>query len=167
TNNGTFTAGTGAVNFNGGSAQTIGGASATTFNNLMINNASGVTLNADITIAGTLTLSSGPLAIGSRTLTLNNAITITGGSFTSNADGTVIYNQSSNGQNVAPGNYGNLTFSNFTKTLPNGGTVTIGGLFTTGVAGGHTVTGSTVEFNGASAQTIPTGFTTYNNLTLN
>jgi CSLREA domain-containing protein len=167
TNNGTFTPNTGTVNFNGGSTQTVSGSATNTFNNLTINNANGVTLNADITINATLTLTSGALAIGSRTLTLNNALTITGGSFSSNANGTVNYNQSTNGQNVAPGNYGNLTFSNFTKTMPSSGTIKIAGTFTTGAAGGHTITGSTVEFNGSSAQAIPANFTIYNNLTLN
>ncbi len=167
TNNGNFTANNGTVNFNGSAAQTISGSSTTTFNNLTINDASGVTLNANITINATLTLTAGALAIGSRTLTLNNGITITGGSFTSAATGTVNYNQSSNGQNIAPGNYGNLTLSNFTKTLPSSGTVKIAGAFTVGVAGGHTFTGSTVEFNGTAAQTLPPNFPTYNNLTLN
>jgi predicted outer membrane repeat protein len=167
TNNGTFTPNDGTVNFNGSLAQSLGGSSTTAFNNLTINNASGVTLNANITINATLTLTAGALAIGSRTLTLNNGITITSGSFTSAANGTVNYNQSSNGQNVAPGNYGNLTFSDFTKTLPSSGSVKIAGTFTVGAAGGHTITGSTVEYNGAAAQTIPAAFTTYNNLTLN
>jgi predicted outer membrane repeat protein len=167
TNNGTFTPNNGTVNFNGSLGQTIGGSSTTTFNNLTINNAAGVSLNADIAINATLTLQAGPLAIASRTLTLNNTITIGSGSFTSNANGTVNYNQSSNGQNIAPGNYGNLTFSNLQKTLPGSGTVKIAGTFTTGAGGGHTLTGSTVEFNGASAQALPSNFTTYNNLTLN
>jgi hypothetical protein len=108
----------------------------------------------------------GPINIGSNTLTLNSGVSGTS-SISSNASGTVNYNQSSNGQNVLPGNYGNLTFSNFTKILPNGGTVNIAGTFTTGAAGGHTVTGSTVGFNGASVQTLPAGFTPYNNLTIN
>jgi hypothetical protein len=167
TNNGTFTANTGTVNFNGGSAQTISGSSTTTFNNLTINNSAGVSLSADIIINATLTLQAGALAIGSRTLTLNNAVSVTSGTITSNANGTVNYNQSSNGQNVAPGTYGNLTFSNFQKTLPGSGTVKIAGTFTTGAGGGHTLTGSTVEFNGVTAQTLPSNFTTYNNLTLN
>jgi predicted outer membrane repeat protein len=167
TNNGTFTPNNGTVNFNGTLAQTIGGSSTTTFNNLTINNSLGVSLGADIAINAILTLQAGTLSIGSRTLTLNNSISIASGSFTSNANGTVNYNQSSNGQNVAPGNYGNLTFSNFQKNLPGSGTVKIAGTFTTGAGGGHTLTGSTVEFNGASAQTLPSNFTTYNNLTLN
>ena len=64
------------------------------------------------------------------------------------------------------GNYGNLTFSNFTKTLPSSGTVSIAGTFNRSY-GGHTITGSTMAFNGASAQTLPATFPTYNNLTIN
>ncbi|HKA18417.1 MAG TPA: C25 family cysteine peptidase [Blastocatellia bacterium] len=167
TNNGTFTPNSGILIFNGSAVQSISGSSTSTFNNLTINNAAGVNLSADIAINALLTLQAGALAIGSRTLTLNNAISIGSGSFTSAANGTVNYNQSSNGQSVAPGNYGNLTFSNFQKTLPGSGTVKIAGVFTTGAGGGHTLTGSRVEFNGASAQTLPSNFTTYNNLTLN
>jgi hypothetical protein len=168
TNSGaTFTHNGGTFNFNGSSAQTIGGSTAMTFNNLTINNSSGVNLGNNETVSSALTLTSGALGVGSNTLTLNGAVTAPGGSLTSNANGTVNYNQSSAGQAILAANYGNLTFSNFAKTLPNGGTVQIRGTFTTGAGGGHTITGSTVEFNGASAQTLPSGFTTYNNLTLN
>jgi hypothetical protein len=168
TNSGaTFNANGGTFNFNGSAAQTIGGTTAMTFNNLTINNAAGVSLGNNETVGAALTLTSGVFAVGSNTLTLNGAVTATGGSLTSNANGTVNYNQSSAGQVILAANYGNLTFSNFAKTLPNGGTVQIRGTFTTGAGGGHTVTGSTVEFNGTSAQTLPSGFTTYNNLTLN
>jgi hypothetical protein len=163
----TFNNGGGTFNFNGSTAQTIGGTTASTFNNLIINNGSGVSLGNNETVNAALTLTNGALGVGSNTLTLNGAVSASGGSLTSNANGTVNYNQSSAGQNVLAANYGNLTFSNFAKTLPNGGTVQIRGVFTTGAGGGHTITGSTVEFNGTSAQTLPSGFTTYNNLTLN
>src|SRR5262249_24292150 len=85
------------------------------------------------------------------------------GSLTSNANGTVNYNQSSNGQPVLAANYGNLTFSNFNKTLPATGTIGIAGTFTPGTGASHTITGSTINFNAAGSQNIP-GFT-YNNLT--
>lgn len=60
-NNGaTFTAGTSTINLNGAAAQSIGGTSATTFNNLTIaNTAGGVSLSADETANGTLRLTSG------------------------------------------------------------------------------------------------------------
>jgi PKD repeat protein len=60
TNNGTFNAGTtGTVLCNGTTAQTIGGASTTTFRNLTIQNAAGVSITHDEDIRGTLTLTTG------------------------------------------------------------------------------------------------------------
>ncbi len=59
-NGGVFQAGTaGTVTCNGTVAQTIGGASLTTFRNLTILNAAGVSLTANERIRGTLTLTSG------------------------------------------------------------------------------------------------------------
>src|SRR5207253_11475385 len=54
--------------------------------------------------------------------------------------------------------------SNFNKTLASSGTIGIAGTFTPGTATGHTVTGSTINFNGAGAQSVPAF--TYNNLTV-
>ncbi|HVM87839.1 MAG TPA: T9SS type A sorting domain-containing protein [Puia sp.] len=78
-NNGTFTAGTSTVNFNGSSAQIIGGSSATSFNNLTINNNSGGvslidgTNNQTKTVTGTLTLTSGLITTStSNLLALSN-----------------------------------------------------------------------------------------------
>jgi fibronectin-binding autotransporter adhesin len=59
-NGGTFSASTGTINLNGAAAQVIGGTSSTTFNNLTIaNTAGGVSLGANETVNGTLTLTSG------------------------------------------------------------------------------------------------------------
>ncbi len=132
-------------------------------NNLIVNRANGVSLSGNNTINGALTLTNGTLAVGTQTLTLNGAVTATGGSLSSAATGTVNYNQAANGQAVLAANYGNLTFSNFNKTLPSSSSVGIAGTFTTGSAIGHTITGSTIDFNGASSQTIPAF--AYNNLT--
>ena len=58
TNNSTFTAGTGAVTFNGTSTQTIGGSSTTAFNNLTINSGATVVVpdsDTPFTVAGTMT----------------------------------------------------------------------------------------------------------------
>ncbi|MGH9871572.1 MAG: DUF4214 domain-containing protein [Pyrinomonadaceae bacterium] len=153
------------VEYIGAAAQT---GSTINYGPLKINNASGVNLAAGTaTVDGTLTLTNGALGVGTSTLVINNGTSVGAGSLTSSATGTVNYNQSGNGQSILAANYGNLTFSNFTKTLPNGGTIGIAGTFTTGATGGHTVTGSTVVFNGTSAQALPSNFTTYNNLTLN
>jgi hypothetical protein len=149
------------VNFNGSSQQSI---PAFTFNNLTLTNAAGANLGGAVTVNSALTLTSGTLGVGSQTLTLNGAVSPTTASITSNTSGTVNYNQSSNGQTVLAANYGNLTLSNFNKTLPSTGTVGIAGTFTPGTANGHTITGSTIDFNGAGAQSIPAF--SYNNLTI-
>jgi hypothetical protein len=75
-NNGTFTPGTGTVNMNGSTAQTIGGSAATTFNNLTINNTAGVSLNRALDVNGTLNLSNGVLSLGNNNLTLGTGGTI-------------------------------------------------------------------------------------------
>jgi len=48
-----------------------------------------------------------------------------------------------------------LTFSAFTKVLPASGTIGIAGTFNpNGVTSGHTITGSTIDFNGTVAQAV-------------
>ncbi|MDT5155788.1 MAG: hypothetical protein QOH51_145, partial [Acidobacteriota bacterium] len=121
-NGGTFNAGGGTVVFGGSAAQSIGGSNQTTFNDVTINNSSGVTLGNSETVGGAQTLTSGALGVGSNTLTLNGGVSFTSGTITSSPNGTVNYNQASNSQNIAPGTYGNLTFSNFQKTFPSGST---------------------------------------------
>jgi hypothetical protein len=76
TKDGTFTASTGTVTFNGSSVQTIGGTMATTFDNLTINNASGVSLGASETVNGTLTLTNGVVTTGANTLSVGSAGTV-------------------------------------------------------------------------------------------
>ncbi|HXK42589.1 MAG TPA: hypothetical protein PKV82_07150 [Anaerolineae bacterium] len=55
TNNGTFTASSSLVTFNGTAEQTIGGSSATTFNNLTINTGATVVVPTTVAVNGTLT----------------------------------------------------------------------------------------------------------------
>ena len=53
------------------------------------------------------------------------------------------------------------------RTLASSGTIVIFSTFTPGT-NSYTITGSTIEYNGTSAQTLPSsGFNTYNNLTIN
>ncbi len=82
-NNGTFLMRTGATTFNGSAAQTIGGASSTSFYRLTINNTSadseGVTLANHQTVANRLTLTDGLLKVASYDLTLGNNATVEGG----------------------------------------------------------------------------------------
>jgi hypothetical protein len=161
---GTRTFSTGAdYTFNGGGAQATG-TGFTGANNLTINNSSGVTLTSSSAIAATLTLMNGALAVGSNTLTLNSSVSVTSGSLTSSSNGTVSYNQGSNGQSVIAATYGNLTLSNFNKTLASSGTIGIAGTFTPG-SGTPTITGSTLDFNNSTGgQTVPAF--NYNNLTV-
>ncbi len=63
-----LSAGTGTVTLNGTSAGTVGGLFSTTFNSLTLNNGSGITLSANVTVDGTLTFTSGMLTTGSNTL---------------------------------------------------------------------------------------------------
>lgn len=149
-----FTPSTSTVIFNGSSAQTITDPNWVYFNNITIDNPNGVSLSADLDVVGTLTLTSGTLAINSKIANLKGAVTATGGTLTSNASGTVQYNQGSDGQNVLAANYGNLTYSNFNKVFASAGTIGIAGTFTAGTATGHTITGSTIDYNGAGAQTV-------------
>jgi hypothetical protein len=69
---------TGLLNFtlNGGSSQDISGANAISFENLTINNGSGVTLSRNIDVTGTLTLTSGNIATSTNTLTVASAGTV-------------------------------------------------------------------------------------------
>ncbi|MGH9871612.1 MAG: DUF4214 domain-containing protein [Pyrinomonadaceae bacterium] len=150
------------VNFNGSALQTI---PAFTFGGLTLTNAvGGANLSGNVTVNAALLLAAGQLGVGTNTLTLNGAASFGAGTLTSSPTGTVIYSQGSPGQaTVLAGTYGNLTFSNFSKTLASTGTIFIAGTFTPGTGVGHTITGSTINFNGTGAQNIP-GFN-YNNLT--
>jgi hypothetical protein len=98
TNSSTFTPSTGTVTFNGSSAQTIGGSSATTFSNLTINNSlgssGGITLNVSpasaTIITGALTLTNGKLITTSTNLlTMNAGSSATSGSASSFVDGPI------------------------------------------------------------------------------
>jgi hypothetical protein len=65
------------VEFNGSAAQFAG---ARAFEGLQTNNSNGVTLNADISVNRTLTLTTGKITTGGNTLTLGASATATGGS---------------------------------------------------------------------------------------
>ncbi|MCK9409477.1 MAG: hypothetical protein M0R68_10130, partial [Bacteroidetes bacterium] len=162
-NAGTFTSGAGKVTFNGTTAQSVTKASVETFNKLAINTTSTtVTMNASITVNDSFQLTSGTVSIGANTLTLDGIVT-SSGTLLSGTTGTVIYNRGAAAQNVLAAEYGNLTFSNFTKVLP-ASLMTIAGTFTPGTAAGHTVTGNTIELNSAGPQTISSF--QYNNIIL-
>jgi hypothetical protein len=74
-NAGTYTPGTNTVTFTGGSAQHQYTRTGTgTFSSLTLNDANGLLLNNNLTIAGTLTLTSGKVTLGSNNLTLSAAV---------------------------------------------------------------------------------------------
>src|SRR5205085_11254259 len=149
----------------GGTGQTI--ASAPTYGNLVLSRGSGSgtttkTLGGTTTVGSTLTVSANAaLDVSTQTLILNGALSATGSQISSASTGTVQYNQSSTGQVVVAANYGNLTFSDFAKTLPASGPIGVAGAFTPGSATGHTITNSTIDFTGGGAQSIP-AFTYFN-----
>jgi hypothetical protein len=88
TNNGTFTANSSTVIFNGSSAQTIAGSSTTTFSGITIDNASGVTLDIATNVNGLLALISGNITSTTGTiLTLSSTATVSGGSTSSFVSG--------------------------------------------------------------------------------
>lgn len=132
---------------------------------LVINKTAGTITNllTDLTITSVGDFRRGTLFVGSNTLVLSNTVSVSAGYISSNTGGTVSYNRQSNSQVIVPGTYGNLTFSNFTKTLPSGQTVEVAGTFTAGSATGHTVTGNTFVFSG-TGQSIPQF--NFNNLTI-
>jgi hypothetical protein len=73
-NTGTFTDAAQSIIFKGGASQIITGSSALTFNNLVWDNAAGVSLQSDININGTLMLTAGKVDLNSRLLTVLSAL---------------------------------------------------------------------------------------------
>ncbi len=78
-NDGTFTATTSTVIFNGSSAQSIGGTSTTTFYNLDIDNSNGVVLDKAVAIDNDLTITNGTFNVNTSNYQIN-----LGGDFTNN-----------------------------------------------------------------------------------
>ena len=137
TNNGTMAHNSGTLSFNGASAQSINGSGASTFNHISLNNVNGLSVasSSNTSISGTLTLTSGKIAIGSNTLTLGGSISgmSASNSFTSSSSsnltlnsalGTIYFDQSTpNTTNVIK----NLTLGiSATATLGNALNITAG-----------------------------------------
>ena len=82
TNNGSYTHNNGLANFNGTALQYITGTSATTFNNLTLNNTSGLRMDVNANVNSTLTLSNGNLMVyPGVTLNIVSGTTVAGSGF--------------------------------------------------------------------------------------
>jgi hypothetical protein len=174
------------INFNGTSNQSVPMPVATAlYDNIQINctGGTGATLAAAVNttnVAGNITVQTGTFNNGgfaivgnaTKAFQVDNGTTfrLTGTStmpsgFTTTTLGitsTVDYNGSGT-QTVAAQNYGHLTSSSTgARTLASSGTIGVASVFTPGT-NAFTITGSTFDFNGSGAQTIPAF--DYNNLT--
>lgn len=137
TNNGSIALPNTSWIFNGTSAQTIGGSSDSSLGNMTMNNSAGVTLSRNVTVPGTLTLTSGNITAGSYVLAVTGTYcpaSISGGSAASYVIGNL-----------------RLSFPpyNATCTYPIGDTsayapMTIDFPWFAGIGGG-TLTGSTTK----------------------
>jgi hypothetical protein len=82
-NDGTVVDGGQTITFKGTSSQIIRGSAVTTFNNLVLDNAAGIALQQNATVANTLVLTSGQVNLNANTLTITNtdplAVTRTSG----------------------------------------------------------------------------------------
>jgi hypothetical protein len=130
---GTFTAGTGTVNYYG-AAQTI---AAVTYNNLIINQSSGsASLNGDVTVNGVLTLTNGGITTGSNKVIITANGSVSGGSTSSHIIGNLQ-------KNVATGSSVSRTFevgtaSGYDPIVVNFGSVSVAGnLIANATAGEH------------------------------
>lgn len=158
------------VEYNGG-AQTV---EAGTYTTGLTIAGSGDKTGEVITVNGNLTINSGRI-LNMGTNVLSGTVTSTSGTGTLRTQNTTAtpvptgktwtftleYN-SVNAQTVVNGFYTRLNGTGGNRTLQNAGTISISEVFTVG-AGTYTVTGSTVDFNGAT-QNIPAF--TFNNLTI-
>ena len=139
-----------------------------------------MTILNDLTVtSGTLDVAGDQLNVGHNLSVANGATLRVGGTnnfpavtgtATFGSTSTVEYYFPGGPQTVAAANYGGLTISGArttnSVTLAGAGSIGIAGTFnpsTTFSSGGFVVTGSTVDFNGTGAQTIPAF--NYNNLT--
>ena len=74
TTNGTVVPGTSTVTLNGSTGQSIAGTAATPAFNLVVDDPGGVTMAANLTVTGTLTLTNGQLNVATRLLTISNPL---------------------------------------------------------------------------------------------
>src|SRR6266540_1467025 len=180
THNGSFDGTGGTVTFTGNTASIVGGAnSPITFGALTVaKNAASAVLAADLTGLLDLTVASGTLDTATRVLSQDVAggdLSIQAGAtmkiggtntlpvfanYLFDPAGTVEYSGTGT-QTITVENYGSLASSSTgARILPSVGTIGIAGSFTPGT-NPYTVTGSTIDYNGAGGQTIA-AFNYYN-----
>jgi hypothetical protein len=136
TNNGTFTPGTGTVNFTGNTAQSIGGNNASNFYNLSVNKSgNSLTLSNPTTVANTMTMTAGNIVTTTANLLTVGTSTTSVGSLNWTA-GSVVgplqrYFSATANATIASGIFpvGNTTNNrfaqvNFTANPTTGGTIT-------------------------------------------
>ncbi len=168
------------ITFNGTGAQTIGGTSSTTFNNLTMSKSSGtLTLGGNIAVAGNWTNNGGTLSAGTSTVTFSGASKTIGGTTSTTFNsvtvtGTITLDQAITIAGDLTVSAGTLDLSTYTAnrstaggtlTVANGATLKIGG--TNGFPlnySTHTLgSTSTVEYSGTN-QTVSNE--SYGHLTL-
>jgi Ig-like domain CHU_C associated/Secretion system C-terminal sorting domain len=142
------------IEYNGSSSQFMGTGHPSGSNiDAVINNATGVSLAANVTIGGNLTLTAGNLSVGSKTLTL-------GGNVTPNSHFILVISSSSLVINGS-GAFGTFPFSSGVKTFKNftlnrvGGSVKFANDVT--ITGTLTFTSGNLNFN-ATTLRIPGSF---------
>jgi fibronectin-binding autotransporter adhesin len=148
---GTFSTAVGTIEYNGtATAQDV---LATTYGGLKVTATGTKTLLGNATVNTLFEVSAGTLDVGSNTLTIKTATLTTGGSLTSAATGTVVYDRNGN-QEVFPAAYGNLTFAgtgSITKSVKGtGGNVSIASTLTNPLNNTFDVGSNNLTF-GASA----------------
>ncbi len=143
-----FTAGTAAVTFNGSAAQSIGGTFATTFNNLTTaNSGSTVTLNANTSIGGNLSVSNGTFYLAAYTANRSSS----GGTLTVSSGATLKIG----GTNTFPANYTTNTLAVTSTVEYSGAAQTVKGLAY-----------SNLTINGTDSKTANANITVNGTLTL-
>ena len=187
TTDGIFLPSTSTTTLVGSSSQTVGGLTISEFNHLTVNNSSpsGVTMAQDVVVDGVLTLAIGSLSIGSNTLTLNGAVSKSGGSLVGGNSSNIVVGDTGSSTTLPAVTVNNLIL-NRASGISLGGNVTVNGalILTTGdlsigsntltlngvisASNGTLIGGSSSNMTiGSAVLGTPLPGVTLNNLTLN
>ena len=136
---GFFIQNNGTIRLQGAAPQAFPGTTAivSSMNNLTINNASGVSMNKNLNIAGVLTLQNGTFTVGAYTLTINNPVAGTVNNLSANNISSITIAGTAAGVNLpaSVSQLNNLTVSNTQGTTLQGNLNVGGTLFITATAG--------------------------------